>query len=75
MLRRLFRRKKEYKNRFLKFYHLNKKRLNKERRSTYTAKMKLGVCVRCKRKALKNIVFCSYHRAKQKEYNKKARAR
>ena len=67
--------KKNYPNRFLKFYHENKTRLNKERRGSYTKKQKNGICVRCKRKALKNIVFCSYHRKKQQEYNKKARSK
>jgi|APSaa5957512622_1039677.scaffolds.fasta_scaffold136926_1 hypothetical protein len=64
---------KEYANRFQKFYHLNKKRLNKERRSGYKTKAKKGNCVRCKRKAKKDIVFCDYHQQKQKEYNAKAR--
>lgn len=63
----------EYDNRFQKFYHLNKKRLNKERRSSYKTKFKKGTCVRCKRKAKKDIVFCDYHQQKQKEYNAKAR--
>ena len=64
---------KDYANRFQKFYHLNKKRLNKERRSYYKTKSKKGTCVRCKRKAVKDIVFCDYHQQKQKEYNAKAR--
>jgi len=64
---------KDYPNRFLKFYHLNRKRLIKERRSAYAAKRKRGVCVRCSKKALKNLVFCSYHRDKQKEYNRIAK--
>ncbi len=65
--------KDRYKNRFQKFYHLNKKRLNKERRGSYKIKSDKGVCVRCKKKSLKNIVFCSYHKARQKEYNVIAR--
>ena len=65
--------KDEYENRFQKFYHLNKKRLNKERRGFYKTKSDKGVCVRCKKKSLKNIVFCSYHKARQKEYNAIAR--
>jgi len=78
MLKRLLNRikrkgKKEYSNRFLKFYHLNSNRLNKERRSSYKTRKKSGFCVRCKRKAVKGIVFCKYHQQKQKEYNKKAR--
>ncbi len=65
--------KKEYPNRFLKFYHENKKKLNKERKGTYHKKQKSGICVRCKNKVVSGIVFCSYHQQKQKEYNKKAR--
>ncbi len=65
--------KDEYENRFQKFYHLNKKRLNKERRSSYKSRSKNGVCVRCSKKVVKGIVFCKYHQAKQKEYNAKAR--
>lgn len=64
-----------YDNRFVKFYHLNKKRLNKERRGSYKSKSKKGLCVRCSRKAVEGIVFCKYHRARQKEYNAKARAK
>lgn len=66
---------KKYPNRFLKFYHSNKGRLLKERKYTYTDKKKQGVCVRCGNKALENIIFCDYHRQKQVEYNKKARAK
>ena len=65
----------EFENRFQKFYHLNKKRLNKERRGLYTKRSKKGICVRCKKKVVKGIVFCTYHKAKQKEYNAKARAK
>ena|SRR3989338_4631599 len=64
---------KEYPNRFLKFYHENKSRLNKERRSSYTERKSHGICVRCHKKALPKIVFCSHHQQKQKGYNKKAR--
>jgi hypothetical protein len=67
--------KNEYENRFQKFYHLNKKRLNKERRGLYTKRSKKGICVRCKKKVVKGIVFCTYHKSKQKEYNAKARAK
>tara|TARA_Y100000310_G_scaffold340641_1_gene437157 strand:- start:69 stop:383 length:315 start_codon:yes stop_codon:yes gene_type:complete len=63
----------EYKNRFHKFYHLHKKRLNKERRGLYKNRSKKGICVRCKKKVVRDIVFCKYHKAKQKEYNAKAR--
>lgn len=65
--------KKEYPNRFLKFYHENKTKLNKERKNNYHKKQKSGICVRCKKIAVTGIVFCEYHQAKQKEYNKKAR--
>lgn len=64
----------EYPNRFLKFYHANKKRLNTERRGSYTTRKKQGLCVRCHKKALPNIVFCEFHKQKQKAYNKKARS-
>lgn len=65
----------EYPNRFLKFYHQNKDRLNKERRGSYKSKHKSGLCVRCSNKAAPNIVFCLYHQQKQKAYNKKARSK
>lgn len=65
--------KTKFENRFQKFYHLNKTRLNKERRGSYKTKAKKGTCVRCKRKAKPGIVFCDYHQKKQKEYNAKAR--
>ncbi|MBU0456641.1 MAG: hypothetical protein ABH824_05565 [Nanoarchaeota archaeon] len=70
-------RKKEkaYPNRFLKFYHLNKKKLNKERRFSYNERKKSGVCVRCKKKTVKGIVFCQYHQEKQKTYNKISRSK
>lgn len=61
-------------NRFLKFYYLNQKQLNEERRSSYNKRKKNGICVRCKKKSLPGIVFCEYHQHKQKEYNEKARA-
>lgn len=64
-----------YPNRFVKFYHLNKGRLSKERRSGYHERRKSGVCVRCRRKSVQGIVFCEYHQQKQKEYNQKARNR
>lgn len=64
---------KDYPNRFVKFYHINQKRLNDERRSLYQQKRDAGICVRCGRKAEEGIIFCSYHRKIQKGYNKKAR--
>jgi hypothetical protein len=63
----------DYKNRFVKFYHLNKERLIKERRGSYSERRNSGICVRCKRKVVPGIVFCEYHQAKQREYNQKAR--
>ena len=72
ILKGLFR--KKYPNRFLKFYHQNKKRLNENRRLSYSEKKKLGICVRCKKKARKGIVFCKDHQSKQKGYNQKARS-
>jgi len=80
MLKRLLKKlrkdkKDNYPNRFLKFYHLNKKRLIKERRGKYKENRKSGVCVRCKRRSLEGIVFCRYHQLKQKEYNWKARSK
>ena len=82
MLRKLFhtlkakvtgKQEQKYKNRFLKFYHENASRLKKERKSVYRKRQKLGTCVRCKKPAVKGIVFCSYHQQKQREYNFKAR--
>jgi len=63
----------DYDNRFVKFYHLNKKRLCKERKGTYHDKKKSGICVRCNKKAVSGIVFCKYHQQMQVGYNKKAR--
>ena len=63
----------KYDNRFLKFYHGNKKRLLKERKKSYYDRRKEGICVRCSEKAVAGIIFCSYHQQRQVEYNKKAR--
>ncbi|MFH1071808.1 MAG: hypothetical protein V1743_00065 [Nanoarchaeota archaeon] len=60
---------KKFKNRFQKFYYLNKDRINRQRRAKYKLHKKKGTCVRCKRKTLKGISFCAFHRKKQKEYN------
>ena len=65
----------QYPNRFLKFYHHNKDRLLKERKSLYHEKKLKGVCVRCNRQALAGIVFCEYHQQKQVGYNKQARTK
>lgn len=66
---------KEYPDRFVKFYHLNQKRLIQERRSLYHQKKEQGICVRCHQKAQEGIVFCEYHKQKQVGYNHKARAK
>ena len=63
----------DYPNRFLKFYHGNKRRLLKERKNSYYEKRKNGICVRCNRKVVPSIIFCSYHQQRQVEYNQKAR--
>jgi len=60
-------------NRFLKFYYEHKKRLLKERKSAYYERKKSGICVRCQRKVVPSIIFCSYHQQKQVGYNEKAR--
>ena len=67
--------KEEYPNRFLQFYHLNKKRLITERRGNYDRKRKSGICVRCSHPVVPDIIFCAYHQEKQKEYNKLARSK
>lgn len=64
---------KKYKNRFQKFYYLNRDRINEERRERYETNKKKGLCIKCKRKSVKGIKLCSYHRASIKEYNKRAR--
>jgi hypothetical protein len=74
ILKKLRKKEEEYPNRFLKFYHQNKKKLNKGRRLSYSERKKQGICVRCKRKAISKIVFCEYHQQKQIRYNKKARS-
>ena len=75
LFHKLIGKSKRYPNRFLKFYHENKKRLNKERRSRYYTHKKKGLCVRCGHKALAGIVFCELHKKKQKIYNKNARSK
>ncbi|MBI2668752.1 hypothetical protein HYX14_02835 [Candidatus Woesearchaeota archaeon] len=78
MFKKLFaklRGKKEYPNRFLKFYHLHHDRLIEERRGSYAERKKTGICVRCKKPSLSGIVFCEYHQSRQKEYNAKARGK
>jgi len=68
-----FQKQETYPNRFVKFYQLHKKKLNSGRRSSYSKRKKAGICVRCQQKALRRIVFCQYHKLKQKGYNQKAR--
>lgn len=63
----------KYKDRFQKFYHLNKKRLNKERKLIYQEKKAKGICTRCKKKAIKGIQMCKYHQIKQMQYNRNRR--
>lgn len=65
---------KNYSNRFLKFYHLNRQRLLKERYAAYYSRRKSEICVRCKNPVVSGIIFCEYHQMKQKEYNQKARS-
>ena len=64
---------KSFKNRFQKFYYLNRGRINKERQKRYNTNKKKGLCIKCKRKSLKGIKLCSYHRERIREYNKRAR--
>ncbi len=64
-----------YANRFLKFYYLNKERLSTERRSSYAERKSKGICVRCSRPVVGDIVFCAYHQEKQKVYNRSARVK
>jgi hypothetical protein len=73
MIRNLFKKKKTFKNRFEKFYYLNKEKIRKERKQRYYDKKKKGICIKCKRKAIKGINFCAYHRKQQEDYNKKAK--
>ena len=75
IVKKLRKEEKEYPNRFLKFYHLNKKKLNKTRKGKYHDRKKAGQCIRCYRKAVEGIVFCGYHQMKQKEYNRRARSK
>jgi hypothetical protein len=61
--------KKKFKDRFQKFYYAHRPDLNKFRRSTYAAKKKKGICVKCKKKALASSIFCSLHLRKSRVYN------
>ena len=65
--------RKEYPNRFLKFYYLHHEQLKTERKNTYHQKKSKGLCIRCSLPAVSGINFCAYHREKIKEYNVKAR--
>jgi hypothetical protein len=73
MIKKFFRKRKKYKNRFLKHYHLHKEEMLKKRKLTYHQRKAAGRCIRCQQPAVKDIVYCVYHREKQREYNKKAR--
>jgi len=64
---------KKYKNRFEKFYYLNKEHVSKYRKERYEEKKKNGICIKCKNKAIKGINFCAYHRKQTKKYNEKAK--
>lgn len=63
--------KKKVKNRFQKFYVLHRPAINNWRRSSYKTKKKQGICVKCKKKALKTSIFCAYHLAKSRVYNRR----
>jgi len=63
----------KYTSRFAKFYELNKEYVSKYRKKRYEEKKKKGICIKCKKKAIKGINFCAYHRAQTKRYNEKAK--
>lgn len=63
---RKLRKTKKFKNRFQKFYHKHKKQLNAKRRALYKSKKKKGICVKCKKKAIKGSVFCANHKLKSR---------
>jgi hypothetical protein len=63
--------KKRFDNRFQKFYYTHRPDLNKSRRMSYSEKKKNGICVKCKRKALKTSIFCAHHRAMSRVYNRR----
>jgi len=73
IIKRFKKEEKSYPNRFVKFYQLHKRKINSVRRSSYSRRKKAGICVRCQEKALRGIVFCRYHKLKQRGYNQKAR--
>ena len=62
---------RRFKNRFQKFYYLHREGLNKERKALYFEKQKKGICVKCKKKAVKNSIFCKYHLEQSREYNRR----
>lgn len=59
-----------FRDRFHKFYELNKERINEERRTKYKDHVRKGLCVRCSKKSVKGIKLCKFHQEKQKQYNK-----
>ncbi len=63
----------EYRDRFHKHYELHKEEINKKRKELYNARSLTGICVRCKKKSVKGIKLCKFHRIKQKEYNERSR--
>jgi len=62
---------KRVKDRFAKFYWLHRPALNTFRRSSYQQKKRKGICVKCKKAALKTSIFCSKHLAKSRVYNRR----
>jgi len=62
---------KKVKNRFQKFYYLHRPALNTWRRGSYKDKKKKGICVKCKKKALKTSIFCQKHLLKSRIYNRR----
>ena len=65
--------KRSFKNRFEKFYYLNKAHVSRYRKKRYYEKIQKGIGIKCKKKAIKGINFCAYHRAQTKKYNNRAR--
>lgn len=57
---------KEYKDRFQKHYYAHREELNEKRRLLYFGKKASGLCVRCRKKALKGKLFCSEHLMKSR---------
>lgn len=63
---------KNFKDRFTKFYYLNRVRLAKERRAAYRKRRKNGVCVRCcAQLAPGSRTMCDAHTPPRKEKKEK----